>query len=412
MNILYIAYSCAPNKGSEERIGWNVPLESAKNNNVYVVTKEEHRQAIEEYIRTYNIENLKFFFVDINNMYKKLFKGSIYSIRLNFWHKKAFPIVKEICKNEKIDVIHQITPIEFRSVGDYAKIDSIPFVCGPMGGGEALPVGLKPYAKGKMFVECFRNFLNKWSRFKYKISNKLSKSKYVLFANEETREYVSDLIRDVDNSVFPEVGIDASDIVSYEHIEENKEKFTMLVAGRLVYRKGHSLLLDVLKDLPHDLDYSCRFVGEGPEQERLKAKCKELGLQDKVVFAGRIPFDDMAMEYKNADVFIMPSIREATGSVLLEAMAKGLPIITIGRFGGKVLLDNSCAYLYDGNNTEEFRAELKKAILNAVSDRNRRSTITAELNRRAINQVWENKLQLYNSIYNKITGIEENVCNH
>ena len=41
MNILYIAYSCSPYGGSEEAIGFNIPIEMSKNNNVYVITKEE-----------------------------------------------------------------------------------------------------------------------------------------------------------------------------------------------------------------------------------------------------------------------------------------------------------------------------------------------------------------------------------
>ncbi len=403
MNIMYIAYSCAPNKGSEERIGFNVPMESAKGNNVYVVTKEEHREAIEEYVRIHNIENPKFYFVDINKVYKKLFKGSIYSMRLNFWHKNAFPLVREICQKEKIDVIHQITPIEFRSVGDYAKIENTRFICGPLGGGEALPKGLKPYAKGNMAVEHFRNFLNKWSLFRYKISKKLSKCDYVLFTNHETRNYVGELIKDVDHGIFPEIGINTEDIIDRKHTEGEKSKLTFLVAGRLVYRKGHSLLLDTLKGLHSDFDYCCRIVGEGPEKEKLEAKCRALGLQDRVVFTGRIPFENMAFEYENADVFIMPSIREATGSVLLEAMAKGLPIITINRFGGSVLLDGNCAYLYDGITIEDFKAGLKNAILDAASDGTKRSEFSTELVRRAKKQLWQNKLEFYNSLYNSIT---------
>lgn len=399
MNILYIAYSCAPNKGSEERIGWNVPLESAKSNNVYVVTKEEHRKAIEEYVRVHNIENPRFFFVDINKIYKKFFKGSIYSIRLNFWHKKALPLVRDICRQEKIDVIHQITPIEFRSVGDYADIENTRFVCGPLGGGEALPKGLEPYAKGHMAVENFRNFLNKWSRFKYRRSKKLSKCNYILFANSETKNYLSELIKDVDCSILPEIGINSEDITGRKPEAGENTKLTFLVAGRLAYRKGHSLLLDVLSDLPKEIDYCCRFVGEGPEKEKLVAKVNALGLQDRVVFTGRIPFEDMALEYDNADVFIMPSIREATGSVVLEAMAKGLPIITIGRFGGSVLLDKNCAYLYDGICTEDFKAGLKNAIIAAASDKERRDAFSTEVVIRAKKQLWQNKLDFYNSLY-------------
>ena len=41
MNILYIAYSCNPFAGSEDKIGWCVPYESSKTNKVYVITKEE-----------------------------------------------------------------------------------------------------------------------------------------------------------------------------------------------------------------------------------------------------------------------------------------------------------------------------------------------------------------------------------
>ena len=49
MNILYIAYSCSPNHGSEDRIGWKIPLASAANHRVFVLTKEEHRSEIEEF---------------------------------------------------------------------------------------------------------------------------------------------------------------------------------------------------------------------------------------------------------------------------------------------------------------------------------------------------------------------------
>ncbi len=403
MNILYIAYSCLPHKGSEEKIGWNVPLESAKKNNVFVVTKEEHRQTIEEYLKSHNIQNPKFYFVDINRIYKKLYKGVMYSVRLNLWHKKAYSLVKEICKKEHIDVIHQITPIEFRSIGNYADIENTKFVCGPLGGGESLPEGLRCYAKGNMIVEYSRTLLNKWSRFRYKMSKKLSRCDYILFANEETQTYVYDLIKDVPHGIYPEIGINEGDIIERKSTKDEHAELTLLVAGRLAYRKGHSLLFDVLKDLPEEFRYRCRIVGEGPERSSLEAKCRAYSLEDKVTFTGRISFSDIAQEYENADVFIMPSIREATGTVLLEAMSKGLPIITINRFGGSVLLDDSCAYLYDGNTAEDYKAGLKQAILGAAYDIEKRRKCSVMLTDRAKQHLWQNKLEFYNSIYKIVT---------
>ena len=73
MNILYIAYSCNPFAGSEDKIGWCVPYESSKTNKVYVITKEEQREPVEKYLQSHPLENIKFYYVDIPNFYKKIF---------------------------------------------------------------------------------------------------------------------------------------------------------------------------------------------------------------------------------------------------------------------------------------------------------------------------------------------------
>ena len=190
MKRLYIAYSCNPFAGSEDKIGWCVPYESAKTNKVYVVTKEEQREPIEKYLQTHVLENIEFYYVDIPNFYKKVFKGFMYSGRLNIWNKRAFPIVKKLCCDNKIDIIHQITPIEFRAIGDYGKIEKVKFVCGPLGGGEFLPNGLKEYAKSHQIVEIIRVLINHWYRFKLKVTGKLNRCDYIMFANKETQEFL------------------------------------------------------------------------------------------------------------------------------------------------------------------------------------------------------------------------------
>ena len=70
MKVLYIAYSCSDSYGSEDKIGWNIPIESAKYNEVLVITKEEHRAEIDSYIEKNNLSGLRFFFVDIPKIYK------------------------------------------------------------------------------------------------------------------------------------------------------------------------------------------------------------------------------------------------------------------------------------------------------------------------------------------------------
>ncbi len=400
MNILYIAYSCMPNKGSEEKIGWSIPLEASKHHNVFVVTKEEHRKTIEQYKKDKGIDNIKFFYVDINNVYKKIFKGVMYSVRLNIWHKNAYPTVRDICKKENIDVIHQITPIEFRSIGKYGDIENTKFVCGPLGGGEFLPNSLKVYAKGNMFVEYARAILNSFYRLRYKINGKLRKCDYIMFANKETQQYLNDLCTIVDTKLFFDNGISETEIKDQE--KKQNEKFTMLVAGRLAYRKGHSFLLDVLKELPKDLDYECRIIGEGPMEKKIKKKVCEYGLSDKVVFTGRIPFEQMTQEYENASVFVMPSIRETTGAVLLEAMSNGVPLVTIDKFGGPVLFDNDSAYLYSGNTLSEYKKSLKDILIRCAENPDELKIKGEKLKELAYENVWSKKVEFYNHIYEKV----------
>ena len=70
------------------------------------------------------------------------------------------------------------------------KIANIKFVCGPLGGGESLPNGLKNYAKGHEIIEVVRSGINRWYRFKLRITGKLNRCDYIMFANKETQKFL------------------------------------------------------------------------------------------------------------------------------------------------------------------------------------------------------------------------------
>ena len=121
--------------------------------------------------------------------------------------------------------------------------------------------------------------------------------------------------------------------------------------------------------IPQGTRYKVRVVGDGPELEHLRKRCKDnLNLSEHVHCMGSIPYMEMEKEYADADVFIMPSIRETTGTVLLEAMSKGIPVITINKFGGATLFDENTGWLYEGNSKEEYIENLKKAILECIAN--------------------------------------------
>lgn len=403
MKILYVAYSCLPDKGSEEKIGWNIPIESANTNQVIVVTKEEHRNVIEKYTEEHNISNPKFYFVDIPHLHKKIWKGVAYSIRLNIWHKKAFNVVKHICEDEGVDIIHQITPIEFRSIGKYYRIPNTQFVCGPLGGGEYIPTGLRKYAVSNLHIECTRRVLNCFCKAKYFVNRQLSKCDYLLFANCETQNYMRNLIGNVKSEVYFDNGVSKSEIEETERNSKRKgDKIVFLTAGRMAYRKGHRLLLDAIKRLPQNVNCEFRFVGDGPEAEKLKKICREYKLEERVVFTGKISYSEMKDEYIRADVFIMPSIRETTGAVLLEATSNGVPVIAINRFGAPVLFDNNSAYFFNGTSLDEYINCLTNAIQDCISSPLKICIKAENAKKTVCSQTWKNKMIRYNAIYREV----------
>lgn len=403
MKILYIAYSCNPYEGSEDKIGWCVPFESAKTNQVYVITKEEQRSYVEKYLQEHAAQNLHFYFVDIPAYAKRIFRGAIYSGRLNIWHKVALPIAKRLCKEHNIAIIHQITPVEFRAIGNYKSIPNIKFVCGPIAGGQNIPKELFGYIGRHMITELVRACVNEWVRFAYKVSRKLHQCDYLLFANLETKEYLKDLLPHPRmGDVLSDVAVDSVKLGETTN-RVDSQRIRFLTVGRLIYLKGHSFLLDALARIPKTMDYECTIVGEGIEKVALQKKCRDLGLTKRVTFVGRIPHCDIGKMYESADVFVFPSLREATGTVIAEAMVQGLPVITINKFGGKVILDNSVSWLYEGTCKESYIEALKDAMVECITNRDEVLCRGRNAQKRAEQYTWEVRNKCLQNIYERVT---------
>ena len=90
-----------------------------------------------------------------------------------FTENKAKKTIGEIVKNERIDIIHQINPVEFRSIGNFAKF-KIPFICGPVGGAEYMTSSMKNYLSVKdRLIESIRHLANSYHIKKYRLNSQI-----------------------------------------------------------------------------------------------------------------------------------------------------------------------------------------------------------------------------------------------
>jgi glycosyltransferase involved in cell wall biosynthesis len=99
---------------------------------------------------------------------------------------------------------------------------------------------------------------------------------------------------------------------------------TLLSVGNLVELKGHHIAIELLNQLPR---FRLAIVGAGPERRKLEQLAEQLGVAQRVVFAGRIEQQDLPIYYSAADILILASSREGWPNVLLEAMACGTPVV-------------------------------------------------------------------------------------
>jgi glycosyltransferase involved in cell wall biosynthesis len=109
------------------------------------------------------------------------------------------------------------------------------------------------------------------------------------------------------------------------------ERVRLLSVGRLVEKKGFSVLLSAVARL--DAPFSLRIVGEGPDGARLQNAIERMGLSDRVTLCGGRTHADLPREYASADVVIVPSVQDRAGdrdglpNVVLEAMASARAIV-------------------------------------------------------------------------------------
>jgi glycosyltransferase involved in cell wall biosynthesis len=100
--------------------------------------------------------------------------------------------------------------------------------------------------------------------------------------------------------------------------------FTLLSVGQLAMHKGHDLTIKALTMLP---GVSLVIAGQGPDRARFLALAAELGVADRLRFAGPVPQAELRTYYNAADAMVLASEREGWANVLLESMACGTPVV-------------------------------------------------------------------------------------
>jgi colanic acid/amylovoran biosynthesis glycosyltransferase len=155
----------------------------------------------------------------------------------------------------------------------------------------------------------------------------------------------------------------------------SSEASRLIAVGRLSPEKGHAGLLEAFAAVSRDHEaLQLVLVGDGPESERLRALAKELGIAERVHFAGRLGERATLVDIARSDILVHPSFMEGLPIVLMEAMAMGTPVIA-SRIAGipELIEDGKSGLLFTPSDWEELAACIRRL----VEDRDLREKLSA-----------------------------------
>ena len=264
---------------------------------------------------------------------RKISEQTIGVLRHLLMQRLTRKVVRRVIADRGIEVLHEVTPISPKSPSLMYGLD-VPVVSGPLCGGMDYPPAFQ-YRQGAV-----SRLVEKFGRAVSHAVNRLAPGRLradsLIVAHPQTREALPKGVRGVIYDGISDSGVDMSiwGVRRKRPRIPGDESIRFAYMGRLVDWKGVDLLLDAFR-LVADRSGSARLeiLGDGPDRPSLEAQAGRLGIRDRIEFVGWVSAAEGASRLESADVFILPSLRECGGAVLLEAMALGLPCIAT-RWGG------------------------------------------------------------------------------
>lgn len=403
LRLLLSAYACRPNRGSEPGVGWNVAQEAAKHNETWVITQDDDRRpTIERELDDNPVAGLHFIYYRLPFWPEHWNTGMLGQVHYYLWQLGAYFKARRLHRDIQFDLIHHVTYVKYWSPS-FLSLMPVPFLWGPVGGGESAP---KPFWKGfglrGFLYESIRDLAHKLGEFDPFTQITARRSILALATTEETATRVRSLgARPV--QVLSAVGLSEEDVTSSESAKaESASRFRFISMCRLLHLKGVHLGLQAFAEanLP-GAEYW--IVGDGPERGRLETLARDLGIDDRVRFWGKLQREEALDRLGEAHVMVHPSLHDSGGWVSIEAMAAGRPVICLDLGGPATQVTEETGIKVPARNQKQAITDLAEAMRMLSEDANSRKRMgEAARERVAERYTWPRKGERYSALYEEL----------
>lgn len=403
MNILIVGHAFGPDLGSEPGDTWNYSSALARDHCVFVIAHPQFRASAEAHLESHPQPNLTVLWTDVPEHWNPWSpeKGNRW-IRVHYflWQRAALSTARLLMKTTRIDIVHQTSWIAIGAPPLLWRLPT-PFIWGPIGGGQVAPFRFRQYFGSEWPLEMARSIRVQLLPFTYGVRRAARNAVAISATNQETAKHLQ--IAGAKNVELILHCSLTSDRIRQQAPIRSEAGLTLLWAGRLERRKCLPLTLEALAIRP-DPTVRLLVAGDGPMREEWEHLAHRLAINSRVEFLGRLPWPRMAELFERADAFVFSSLRDSFGSVVLEAMGFGLPIVTLDHQGVGCFLSSETAIKVPVTNPQETVNGLSQAIRVLSDNPDLRRMMGEAALRFARQHTWESKAKRMCGIYQRWTS--------
>lgn len=403
LRVLMSSYSCFPDQGSEPHQGWQwVRGMAAIGHEVTVLTTTLGRERIKERL---DRDNLR---LDIRYVPFRLTAPLVrvtppflatYS-HYRTWQRDSYALAKKLHAVHPFDLIHHVSYSTIL-LGSPVSGLGIPFVYGPLGGGQSTAAVLSPWfgASGWRF-ERLRNALVKCTCSIPGSRAAVRRADVVLATNRDTARLAKSL-GGARIEMMIDTGVDSSVIADVPAGSGHGNQ--LLWVGRPLARKGLGLALEAFQ-LARISRPNLRLWIAGVSAADLETQFG--GVPDHVDPLGWVPTVELAQLYRKSDAFLFTSLRDSLGSQVVEAMSAGLPVIGLDHNGFADWVPSGAGRKITLAGASELVGSFADAIVEMLGDEQTRLTAGCAALEAVHGWSMEYRCRRMAELYEEVLGLE------
>jgi len=404
LKVLISAYACEPGKGSEPEVGWQWVTRLCELHDVTVITRSNNAGPIEAALASATGPKPHFIFHDLPPwvtwlkhhglgtwMYYVLWQASLR------WRLRR--------KLREFDLIHHLTFNSFRLPGFWWFCPK-PVVLGPLGGGQICPWRFLWLFGRRLPLELIRSLTVLAAPLYPHLLLSFGSARLILVANRDTAARIPGFWRSKVRYLL-EAGIDPT-APGISNARRTNAGSRLLWISRIEKIKGLDLMLHAFAEArQRNPALTLTVVGGGSEAARMQRLATRLSLGNSVRWLGTVPkaaVQDLMAEH---DIFVFTSLHDTSGNVLLEAMAAGLPSVTLKHHGAAEMTTDATSIRIEPTSVRATVAALAEAVVHLSQNAELRAAMGTAARQRVLEHyAWPKKVAVMDRFYQEAATSE------